>query len=198
MSADLYNEALNRFRDVFARAGACGITEPNAMHLATVNAQGCPSCRVVLLKEHDERGFVFYTNHNSRKGRDLAEVPRAALCFYWEPLLEQVRIEGTVERVSEKEADAYWKTRPRSSQLSAWTSSQSEPLESEVVLERRMRELEQKYSGRSVPRPAYWSGYRVIPDLIEFWQGGEYQHRIHVRTCYRKLGDAWTVSLLNP
>ncbi|HSS65830.1 MAG TPA: pyridoxamine 5'-phosphate oxidase [Gammaproteobacteria bacterium] len=195
---ELYEEALSRFGEVYARAGKCGITEPNAMNLATVDGRGRPSSRVVLLKGYDERGFVFYTNHNSRKGQDLAAVPRAALCFYWEPLLEQVRIEGTVETVSERDADAYWATRPRNSQISAWASQQSEPLDSSAALERRMAEITQKYRGRSVPRPSYWSGYRVVPDLIEFWRGGEYLHRIHERTCYRRQGDAWTVNLLNP
>jgi pyridoxamine 5'-phosphate oxidase len=194
----LYREALDRFGEVYARAGACGITEPNAMILATVNAHGRPSSRVMLLKDYDERGFVFYTNHNSRKGRDLAEVPRAALCFYWEPLLEQVRIEGSVETVSREEADAYWATRPRDSQISAWASQQSEPLESSAELERRMANIEHKYRGQKIPRPSYWSGYRVAPDMIEFWQGGEYQHRIHERTCYHRQADSWKVNLLNP
>ncbi len=194
----LYRQALDRFGEVYARAGKCGITEPSAMNLATADARGRPSSRVVLLKEYDERGFVFYTNHNSRKGRDLAAVPRAALCFYWEPLLEQVRIEGSVEAVSEKEAEAYWATRPRNSQISAWASQQSEPLESNAVLEQRMVEIAQKYQGQNVPRPSYWSGYRVVPDLIEFWQGGEYRHRIHERICYRKQAKTWNVNQLYP
>ncbi len=194
----LYREALDRFGEVYARAGECGITEPNAMNLATVDARGRPSSRVVLLKEYDERGFVFYTNHNSRKGKDLDVVPRAALCFYWEPLLEQVRIEGSVETVSEEEADAYWTTRPRNSQISAWASQQSEPLDSSAELERRMAEIAQTYHGQKIPRPSYWSGYRVVPDMIEFWQGGEYHHRIHERICYQRQADSWKVNLLNP
>lgn len=193
-----YMQALERFSEVYARAGKCGITEPNAMNLATVDTHGRPSSRVVLLKEYDERGFVFYTNQNSRKGRDLAAVPRAALCFYWEPLLEQVRIEGSVENVSAQEADAYWSTRPRNSQISAWASQQSEPLDSSAALEQRMAKIAEKYEGRSIPRPSYWSGYRVVPDLIEFWQGGEYRHRIHQRTCYRRQAGSWNVILLNP
>jgi pyridoxamine 5'-phosphate oxidase len=194
----LYGEALSRFSGVYARAGKCGIAEPNAMNVATADANGRPSSRVMLLKGYDERGFVFYTNHNSRKGHDLAAVPRAALCFYWEPLLEQVRIEGSVETVSEREADAYWTTRPRDSQISAWASQQSEPLDSSAALERRMVEIARNYEDQDVPRPFYWSGYRVVPDLIEFWSGGDYRHRIHERTCYCRQADAWTVTLLNP
>jgi pyridoxamine 5'-phosphate oxidase len=194
----LYAQALSRFGEVYARAGKCGIVEPNAMNVATVDARGRPSSRVMLLKEYDERGFVFYSNQNSRKGRDLAAVPRAALCFYWEPLLEQVRIEGLVETVSEEEADTYWATRPRDSQIGAWASQQSEPLDSTAALERRIAEMARAYHGRTVPRPTYWSGYRVVPDVIEFWSGGEYQHRIHERTCYRLEDKSWTVSLLYP
>lgn len=194
----LYAQALNRFGEVYARAGECGITEPNAMNLATVDAQGRPSSRVVLLKDYDRRGFVFYTSRDSRKGQDLTAVPRAALCFYWEPLLEQVRIEGTAKVVSAEEAETYWASRPRNSQLSAWASKQSEPLASYATLESRMAEVAKKYQGRSVPRPSYWSGFRVVPDMIEFWRGGQYRHRIHERTCYRKQGEAWTVTLLNP
>lgn len=194
----LYDQALDRFAEVYARAGKCGIVEPNAMNLATVDANGQPSSRVVLLKGYDRRGFVFYTNHNSRKGRDLAAVPLAALCFYWEPLLEQVRIEGRVETVSDDEAEAYWATRPRNSQISAWASQQSEPLDSNAELERRMTEITERYRDQNVPRPSYWSGYRVVPELIEFWQGGEYRHRIHERACYRKQHGAWTVIHLNP
>lgn len=194
----LYGEALSRFGELYARAGNCGIREPNAMNVATVDARGRPSSRVMLLKGYDERGFVFYTNHDSRKGRDLAAVPRAALCFYWEPLLEQVRIEGSVETVSEEEADDYWATRPRDSQIGTWASHQSEPLDSAAALEKRIAEIAQRYRGQIVPRPTYWSGYRVVPDMIEFWRGGEYEHRIHERTCYRLRGEVWTVSLLNP
>lgn len=197
-SDELYDEALDRFSEVYARAGRCGITEPNAMNLATVDAQGRPSSRVVLLKEYGQRGFVFYTNYNSRKGKDLAAVPRAALCFYWEPLLEQVRIEGRVDLVSAEEADAYWTTRPRNSQISAWASRQSEPLDSTAALERRMAEIAEQYRDQDIPRPPYWSGYRIAPDLIEFWQGGEYKHRIHERICYRKQGATWTVTQLSP
>lgn len=194
----LYREALSRFDEVYARAGKCGIAEPNAMNLATVDAHGRPSSRVVLLKDYDERGFVFYSNHNSRKGQNIAAVPRAALCFYWEPLLEQVRIEGSVETVSEQEADAYWATRPRNSQIGAWASQQSEPLDSSAALERRIAEIAQRYHGQTVPRPSYWCGYRVVPEMIEFWRGGEYQHRIHERTCYRWQAKGWKVNLLNP
>ncbi len=194
----LYADALKRFGEIYARASKCGITEPNAMNVATVDAQGRPSSRVILLKEYDQRGFVFYTNRDSQKGRDLAAVPRAALCFYWEPLLEQVRIEGTVESVSDQEADAYWTTRPRNSQISAWASKQSEPLDSNATLERRMAEIAERYRGQDIPRPSYWSGYRVVPDMIEFWQGGEYKHRIHQRARYRKQGEAWTMTRLNP
>ncbi|MDX1514697.1 MAG: pyridoxamine 5'-phosphate oxidase [Gammaproteobacteria bacterium] len=192
----LYGEALERFRSLFERAGETGLKEPTAMNLATVDAQGRPSSRMVLLKHFDEHGFVFYTNRNSRKGRQLGGNPNAALCFFWDPLMEQVRIEGATVTVTNEEADDYWKTRSRNSQLGAWASFQSEPLDSRDTLEARFAQMRERFAEQPIPRPPHWSGYRMVPELIEFWVGVEF--RLHERTCYRKAGRAWTVSLLNP
>lgn len=191
-----FAEAMGRFAELFARAGESGLKEPTACSLATVDATGRPSSRIVLLKSFDDRGFVFFTNFNSRKGRELLADPRAALCFFWEPLYEQVRIEGQVRPVADQEADDYWVTRPRDSQLGAWASHQSEPLEDRATLEARFRELKARYGGQEVPRPAHWSGFRLAPDMIEFWRGIAY--RLHERACYRRQNSGWTVTLLNP
>lgn len=192
----LYREALERFRQLFERAQQCGLREPSAVTLATVDSDLRPAARVVLLRNFDQRGFVFYTNSESAKGRQLAENPQAALCFYWDPLREQVRIEGAVEPVSADESDAYWKTRPRDSQISAWASPQSQPLENRQSLEDRFAEFERTFAGRDVPRPEYWHGYRVIPQRIEFWQSRP--ARLHDRVLYEQQPDGWTVRLLYP
>lgn len=192
----LYAEALARFQALFARAGKTGLREPTAMNLATVDAGGRPSSRMVLLKQVDAQGFVFYTNLKSRKGRELAGNPNAALCFFWEPLMEQVRVEGVTEPVSSQEADAYWITRTRDSQIGAWASDQSEPLAARELLEKCFEEIKARFHNRPVPRPSHWSGYRLRPGLIEFWVGVDF--RLHQRTCYRKRGQAWSVTLLNP
>ena len=191
----LLNEALTRFAEVYSRAEASGISEPNAMSVSTVDQKGRPSSRIVLLKGYDERGFVFYTNTESRKGRELAERPFAALCFFWHSLHEQVRIEGTVEAVTDAEADDYFASRARDSQVGAWASPQSEPLSSREALLERFEEMNARFPG-DVPRPPYWSGYRVVPERIEFWVGIE--HRLHERTLYWRDGDAWHTGLLNP
>jgi pyridoxamine 5'-phosphate oxidase len=193
---ECYAEAMARFQALFARAGEAGLREPTAMNLATVDADGRPSSRMVLLKKVDERGFVFYTNLESRKGRELAGNPNAALCFFWEPLMEQVRVEGVADPVSDEEADAYWATRSRDSQIGAWASRQSEPLDSRESLEKRFDEIKARFRNRPVPRPPHWSGYRLRPALIEFWVGAD--SRLHQRTRYRKRGETWTVDLLNP
>lgn len=192
----LYAEAIARFQEVLARASATGLREPTAMNVATVDADGRPSSRMVLLKQADAQGFVFYTNMTSRKGRELAANRGAALCFFWEPLMEQVRVEGVAGLVSDEEADAYWSTRSRDSQIGAWASRQSEPLESRESLKQRFEEIRTRYQSRAVPRPPYWSGYRIEPDSIEFWVGAD--SRLHHRTCYRKRGNTWTVELLSP
>ncbi|HEY5701158.1 MAG TPA: pyridoxamine 5'-phosphate oxidase [Gammaproteobacteria bacterium] len=191
-----YVEAIARFQTLFSRAGECGLREPTAMNLATVDGSGRPSSRMVLLKQVDERGFVFYTNKKSLKGRQLEINPAAALCFFWEPMMEQVRIEGVTESVTDDEADTYWASRSRDSQIGAWASHQSEPLDARETLEKRFEDIRARYSAEPVPRPSHWSGYRLVPDMIEFWVGVDF--RLHQRTCYRKQGQAWTVTLLNP
>src|SRR5882724_7836038 len=184
----LYAEALARFSDLLERARAeKSILEPTAMSLATVSADGRPAVRIVLLKGFDARGFVFYTNKQSHKGRELAGEPRAALCFHWQPLLEQVRLEGVTEDVTEAEADAYWASRKRISQVGAWASLQSETMPDKGALQRRFAEFEKKFEGAPVPRPPHWSGYRLVPNFIEFWSSRE--GRLHERERY-VLGDA--------
>ena len=193
---DLYAEAMQRFRSVFERARKAGLPEPTAVTLATADARGRPSARTVLLKEADERGFVFYTNGESRKGRELAANPRAALCCFWQPLMEQVIVAGAVERVAVEEADAYWATRDRSSQLGAWASLQSRPLPNRRTLVGRVARYAVQCAGRPVPRPPHWFGYRVVPDRIEFWSARP--HRLHERTSYRQHGRRCTKGLLYP
>jgi pyridoxamine 5'-phosphate oxidase len=193
---ELYAEALDRFRRLFEAAHHCGLVEPTAATLATATPEGRPSARTVLLKGFDEDGFVFYTNTSSRKGRELKANPHAALCFYWQPLKEQVHVEGRVTPVSPAEADAYWRTRPRESQIGAWASRQSEPLESRAALLARAVEIRNEYAAEEVPRPPHWSGYRLAPERIEFWTAGEF--RLHQRELYERDGDQWTMRLLNP
>ncbi|NIR28269.1 MAG: pyridoxamine 5'-phosphate oxidase [Gammaproteobacteria bacterium] len=192
----LYREALERFHALHQRALRTDLREPTAVTLATADAEGRPSARTVLLKGFDEQGFVFYTNLSSRKGHHLGENPRAALCFFWQPLFEQVLVEGRVEEVDHEEADAYWATRPREAQIGAWASHQSEPLDRRETLEQRVAQYRQKFKGRAVPRPPHWSGFRVIPDRMEFWKARDY--RLHDRVCYRVVDGEWTVTLLNP
>ncbi len=192
----LYAQAMQRFYDVMQQAKQLPLTYPNAMTVATADAQGRPSARVILLKDADEQGFVFYTNFQSRKGNDLTENPHAALLFYWETLKTQVRVEGHVETVSDAEADAYWQTRPLESRIGAWASNQSQPIDSRQVLESRYAHFAQQFADGNIPRPPHWSGYRLIPQLIEFWE--ERPFRLHERVCYVKQDGNWTASLLNP
>ena len=166
------------------------------MSLATIEEREQPSARIVLLKAFDERGFVFYTNYQGRKGRHLLAHPRAALCFYWAPLDIQVRVEGAVTKVSDDEADAYFSTRARLSQIGAWASKQSEPLETPDALDKRVREYEKKFEGKTVPRPPFWSGFRVAPERIEFWKGKP--NRLHERHLYTRDGDRWKIETLYP
>lgn len=180
----------------YAEAHAQEINDSNAMALATVDAHGRPSLRMVLLKGHGPKGFVFYTNHESRKAGDLLANPSAALLFHWKSLRRQVRIEGPVEPVSAAEADAYFATRSRDSQLGAWASDQSRPLDSRATFERRYEDMRVRFEGRSVPRPPHWSGFRVIPQRIEFWQDRE--HRLHERRLFIWDGGGWSESLLYP
>ncbi|WNC30055.1 pyridoxamine 5'-phosphate oxidase [Thermosynechococcus sp. PKX82] len=188
-------DPIQQFRLWFTEAVKAELPEPNAMTLATIGLDGMPAARVVLLKDVDDRGFVFFTNYRSRKGLELAAHPKAALVFWWAELERQVRIEGTVEQISAAESDAYFQSRPLGSRWGAWASQQSEVLESYADLEARLAEVEARY-GENVPRPEHWGGYRVLPTLIEFWQGRP--NRLHDRLCYRRQGDHWQRVRLYP
>ncbi len=189
-------DPLHRFRELFARAADRAPTDHTAMALASADAAGHPSVRIVLLRGVDERGFTFFTNYQGRKARDLDANPHAALCIYWPWMDAQVRAEGPITRVSGAESDAYFATRARGSQLGAWASAQSEPLASRDVLEARVAELEQQFAGQPVPRPPFWGGYRLRPERIEFWHAGA--SRLHDRFLYLRDGDGWRMQLLNP
>ena len=195
---ELYQEALTTFRALLDEATRTGDPEPTAMTLATADASGRVSARIVLLKAIDERGFMFYTNYHSEKAAQLEAHRRVALCIHWKRLHEgvQVRIEGVVERASERESDAYFASRPRDSQIGAWASLQSQTLSSRAEFETRISEYEQHYSGAPVPRPPHWGGYRVLPDMIELWFGQ--RARLHERMRYERGGETWTKRLLYP
>ncbi|HEV2826748.1 MAG TPA: pyridoxamine 5'-phosphate oxidase [Pyrinomonadaceae bacterium] len=184
------------FKRWLNEAIAAGFHLPEAMTLATATPEGKPSARLVLLKQVDTRGFVFFTNYNSPKARDLDSNPQAALVFYWPQFERQVRVDGTVERTSAAESDAYFKTRPRESQIGALASPQSEVIASRQFLERQAGELEQRYEGREVNRPAHWGGFRLHPERIEFWKGRP--SRLHDRIVYERQADAWSIKRLAP
>ena len=186
----------NQFRQWFDQALAAHLPEPNAMTVATATSDGKPSARMVLLKDFDERGFVFYTNYTSYKGQQLAENPQAALVFWWAELERQVRIEGRVEKISERQSDEYFYSRPFSSRLGAWVSDQSQVIDSRGVLNERLQKLQNEYENQEVPRPSHWGGYRVIPSLIEFWQGRP--SRLHDRLNYRLRDGSWLIERLSP
>lgn len=189
-------DPLAQFHAWLRQALTAEIAEPHAMTLATVDAAGQPAARIVLLRHADERGFSFFTNYLSRKGQELAGQPRAALLFYWPELERQVRIEGVVERVTVAESDAYFAARPRGSQLSAVASPQSEVIPSRAVLEERVAELDREFAGQPVPRPAHWGGYRLVPQVLEFWQGRE--SRLHDRIRFRRTDQGWIRERLAP
>jgi pyridoxamine 5'-phosphate oxidase len=188
-------DPLAQFARWFDEAKSAGLPEHNAMAVATVGDGAAPSVRMVLLKEFDARGFVFYTNYRSRKGRELEHNPRAALLFFWPQLQRQIRIEGRVARVAREVSADYFRTRPRGAQVGAWASVQSEPITREK-LEERVKELEEEYEGREVPVPPFWGGFRVAPERYEFWQGRE--HRLHDRLVYAPDGAGWRIERLSP
>lgn len=192
-----HDDPIALFSEWYAEAQSCPHTPyANAMNVATANAEGIPTNRILLLKHHDETGFTFFTNYNGKKSSDLQENPHAALCFYWGMLGKQIRIEGDVVRASNAESDAYFATRPRGSQLGAWASEQSKVLDSPEQLDERIKALEAEYEGKDVPRPPHWGGWTVLPKRIEFWH--EQDHRLHERWVYLKTANGWNKSWLNP
>ncbi len=193
---DLAPDPVAMFRRWMHDTVVAGLHEPNAMVVATVSPEGRPSARMVLLKGVDERGFVFYTNYDSRKGRDLDAHPPVSLLFPWHDLQRQVRVEGSASRVSEEESQAYFASRPRASQLGAWASPQSDEVASRAELQAAYDDVEQRFADQDVPLPPHWGGFRVRPDLVEFWQGR--RGRMHDRLVYRREGEGWTTVRLAP
>jgi pyridoxamine 5'-phosphate oxidase len=194
--SDLVADPLEQFARWFDEARNAPILEPNAMTLATVDAAGQPSARTVLLKAVDRRGLTFYTNLESRKARELAANPKAALLFWWPPQGRQVRFEGEIERVDDAEADAYFATRPRGSQIGAWASAQSTVVADRAALDAAEREMAARFADGPVPRPPFWGGYRLVPTRVEFWQGRI--NRLHDRLRYTRRGDHWDLERLAP
>lgn len=193
---DAHPNPFQQFQKWFDQVLAARLTEPNAMTLATATPDGKPRARMVLLKNFDERGFVFYTNYESDKGHELASNSYAALVFWWAELERQVRIEGRVQKVSAQESDEYFFSRPFNSRLGAWASAQSQTVNSREVLELRLEELKTEYEDKEVPRPPHWGGYRVIPTAVEFWQGRP--SRLHDRLQYRLDNGGWSIRRLSP
>jgi len=189
-------DPIAEFQKAFERARRSEPGDPTAVTLATATPDGRPSCRVVLLKQVDARGFVFFTNYGSRKARQLEKNPWAALTAYWKSLDMQIRVEGRVERVSDEESDAYFASRPRASQLGAWVSRQSEPLDSRARLVGRFLKLHARYAGRTVPRPEFWGGYRLVPERVELWWNQ--LHRLHDRLLYTRTAEGWVKERLYP
>jgi pyridoxamine 5'-phosphate oxidase len=192
-------DPIARFNELLAEAKGLSravLPEPTAFALGTVSPEGQPSVRILLIKHVDARGFVFFTNYESRKGRELSASGKAALCFHWQPLEVQVRVEGTVARTAAEESDAYFASRARGSQIGAWASRQSQPIDPPGELERRVEEFEKTFEGRDVPRPPHWGGWRLTPAFIEFWKN--MPSRLHVRHRYRRDGERWKVETLYP
>ncbi len=196
LEKDLARDPFRQFERWFQEAEAAKLLEPNAMTLATCTRDGRPSARTVLLKGMDSRGFVFFTNYESRKGRELTENPHATLVFPWLALERQVIVEGTVTKVSREESEAYFHTRPQGSQLGAWVSQQSTLVADRAALEEAFRTVEKRYAGQTIPMPPYWGGYRVAPETVEFWQGR--RSRLHDRLRYRRQPDGWVIERLAP
>ncbi|HEX5850078.1 MAG TPA: pyridoxamine 5'-phosphate oxidase [Rubrobacter sp.] len=194
--ATMQPDPMVQFEAWFENVVEANLHEPNAMILATASDDGRPSARTVLLKGYDGRGFVFYTNYEGRKARDLEANPSCALLFYWGELERQVRVEGRASRLPSRESDAYFASRPRGSRLGAWASEQSRPVRDRSVLEERIKALEAEYQDREIPRPPFWGGYRVEPEAIEFWQGRE--NRLHDRIAYRREEGVWRLERLQP
>lgn len=196
--SELLHEAIATFQTLLGEARESGEIEPAAMTVATATADGRPSSRTVLLKQADERGFVFFTNYDSHKGGELADNPQAALLLLWKHVrnIVQVRVEGRVEKVDSAESDAYFATRPRMSQLGAWASLQSQTLPAREDFESRLADYEREFAGGEVPRPPHWGGYRVVPERIEFWYGAEF--RLHERQCYERVEGTWQKRMLYP
>jgi pyridoxamine 5'-phosphate oxidase len=190
------DDPIAMFREWFDAAKRAGIFLPESMCLATAARDGAPSARMMLLKGVDRRGFVFFTNYESRKGEELEATSRAALVFHWAVLERQVRVEGAVAKISPEESTAYFRTRARGSRIGAWASDQSRPLASRAHLEARVQEYDRKFPGEAVPLPPFWGGYRLAPQRIEFWQGRV--NRLHDRLVYTREGDGWRVTRLNP
>jgi pyridoxamine 5'-phosphate oxidase len=189
-------DPLSTLREWYELAVAEGLAEPHAMALATASPDGVPSVRIVLMKGIDDRGIQFFTNYESRKGRELDANPRAAVALYWPPLDRQVRLEGPVERLAEEESDAYFASRPRGSRLGAWASRQGTPVAARDELDAALAAAAERYPGEDVPRPPYWGGYRLVPDAVEFWEGRA--NRLHERVHFLRAPDGWKVERLSP
>lgn len=194
--ADVNSNPIEQFKKWFSEASIAQVPEPNAVSVATVSAEGRPSSRIVLLKGYDESGFVFFTNYESRKGREIIQNPYVSLLFFWPELERQIRIEGKAEKISTKESMNYFFSRPIGSQLGAWASAQSAIIEGRSILEKKMSELKVKFQGKEVPFPAFWGGFKVVPETIEFWQGRK--NRLHDRIQFAKTNSGWKISRLSP